>query len=284
MGIFLLILCVFAMNPDSLVASEPGFSSHKVVLTIDDGYRSIYDYVYPLLKRHKMTATLGLIVNYIKANKGGYGGPGTFLNYQQVQEMIDSIGIEIASHTLSHPWLTRLDSATAWHEIYQSKVVLESLFGVPVITFVYPYGDMDSRVIRLVRRAGYKIGRAVRSGAVNFWVDPYRVPEFELRRETGLSAVIEHIRHNPVTVLLVHRIVQKPAYFTEWPVDSFNALIEWMAENGIQTVTLAELYYDWRRDVVARLMKERDISEGVYPAESLFKQVDIDNTRTFNPR
>jgi peptidoglycan/xylan/chitin deacetylase (PgdA/CDA1 family) len=207
----LLFLSVASINEDSLSEGRTGLAGHKVILTIDDGYRSTYDYVYPLLKKYQMTATLGIIVNYLTRDKAGYGNPGGFLSYRQVQEMRDSINIEIASHSLSHPWLTRLDSAQAWDEIYRSKLILESLFGVPVITFVYPYGDMDSRIVRFVRRAGYRLGRAVRSGVVNFWVDPYRIPEFELRRETGLAAVKAHIRRNPVTVLLLHRIVPRPA-------------------------------------------------------------------------
>ncbi|MGB9742888.1 MAG: polysaccharide deacetylase family protein [candidate division WOR-3 bacterium] len=280
----LLFLPAAVINEDSLTKSRIGLAGHKVVLTIDDGYRSVYDYVYPLLKKYRMTATLGIIVNYLTDNKTGYGNPGSFLNYWQVREMMDSINIEIASHSLSHPWLTRLDSARAWDEIYRSKLILESLFGVPVITFIYPYGDLNNRVVRMVRRAGYRLARAVRSGAVNFWVDPYRLPEFELRRETGLEAVKAHIRQNPVTVLLLHRIVPWPSVFTEWPVDSFAALIKWMADNQVRTMTLAELYARWQQELIGRLIKEREIIDTVLPPDLLFKNVNIDNTRTFQPR
>lgn len=266
-------------------AIEPDLSRHLVVFTIDDGYRSVYDYIYPLLKKHRMTATLGLIVNYTANNKqSGYGNPKTFLSYAQVREMMDSLRVEIASHTLSHPWLTRLDSTSAWKEIGHSKIRLESLFGVTVITFVYPYGDMDSRIVRMVRRAGYRLGRAVRTGVVNLWVDPYRIPEFELRRETKLEAVKKHIQNNPVSVLLVHRVVPNPVYFTEWPVDSFARLVEWMADKGVKTTTLAELYYRWHKDLVSRMIEGLGTSS-VFDSESLlFKEVNIDNTRTFNSR
>lgn len=284
MGWFLVLVSSVFAAQDSLIVPEANLSGHRVIFTIDDGYRSIYNYVYPLLKKYRMTATLGIIVNYLTNNKTGYGNPGGFLGYQQVREMMDSINIEIASHSLSHPWLTRLDSARAWDEIYRSKLILESLFGVPVITFVYPYGDMDSRIVRLVRRAGYRLGRAVRSGVVNFWVDPYRIPEFELRRETGLAAVKAHIRRNPVTVLLLHRIVPRPAYFTEWPVDSFAALVKWLADNKVKTLTLSELYDEWQQGLVARLMKERNAIDTIFPAELLIKNINIDKTGTFQPR
>ncbi len=267
-------------KPDSSEVKD--LSGHRVIFTIDDGYRSVYDYIYPLLKKYRMSATLGLIVNYIGTGKAGYGSPSAFLTRQQIKEMMDSVNIEIASHTLSHPWLTRLDDESAYREIYLSKVILESLFNVPVITFIYPYGDMDQRIRRLVRKVGYRMARAVRSGEINLWIDPYRLPEFELRRETSLEAVKRHIQKNPVTILLVHRIVEKPTRFTEWSIDDFTALVEWLHQNRVRTMTLADLYYEWQQEITKNMLKEPPW--GLRGIESLFKEVDVDATRTYNPR
>ncbi|MEO0067845.1 MAG: polysaccharide deacetylase family protein [candidate division WOR-3 bacterium] len=279
MLICLLLTYLFSAAPESALGSE-----HRVILSIDDGYRCIYDNVYPLLKKYKMTATIALIVDYVAGIKTGYGNPNTFLSYNQIKEMIDSTGIEIASHSLSHPYLTRLDSAQAWHEIYRSRTFLESVFGVPVITFVYPYGDRNPRVIRMVRRAGYRLGRAVKTGEINLWVEPYQLPIFELRKETSLEAVKEHIKNNPVSILLLHRIVPQPAVFTEWSLENFAALIEWLAANQIKTLTLADLYYEWREDVVKRMIQERTKTLPVFEPESLLQKIHIDATRTLNPR
>ncbi|MEO0071719.1 MAG: polysaccharide deacetylase family protein [candidate division WOR-3 bacterium] len=232
-------------------------AGHKVILTIDDGYSSVYHNVYPLLKRYKMSATLGLIVNSLNPNWSGYENSTGFLTYAQVKEMIDSCGVEIASHTLSHPWLTRLDSAKVWEEISRSKVILESIFQVPVITFIYPYGDMDSRIVKMLRPAGYLLARAVRSGEVNFWVDPYRLPEFELRRETSLETVKSYILRNPVSILLLHRVVAEPKVFTEWSKDDFAELLNWLHNNGARCISLAELYYDWRQELLGWMIREQ---------------------------
>ncbi|MGQ9708143.1 MAG: polysaccharide deacetylase family protein [bacterium] len=271
---------------ESLPVSNSGslIPRRRVVLTIDDGYRSVYENVYPLLKKYKMTATLALIVDYIAGVKGGYARSKEFLSYAEIREMIDSAGIEIASHSLSHPWLTRLDSVSAWREIYNSRVVLESLFGVPVITFVYPYGDMNNRVTRLVQRAGYRLARAVRAGEINLWVDPYRLPEFELRRETDLEAVKRYINNNPVSILLLHRIVEKPAKFTEWSKENFTALIEWLHQNQVETVTLSDLYYEWRQEIIKRMINEKKPNHYYFQPESLLQKVNIDATGTFNTR
>ncbi|MGQ9678130.1 MAG: polysaccharide deacetylase family protein [bacterium] len=261
-------------------------AGHQVVLSIDDGHRSVYQTVYPMLKRYRMTATLAVIVNTLtgqglnyKPNNNSY-----YVTRGEIKEMIDSCDIEIASHTLSHPWLTNLDSARAWDEIYRSRMVLESLFGVAVVTFVYPYGDMDSRIRRLVERAGYRVARAVRRGEVNFWLDPYRLPEFELRQEVGLDEVKSYISNHKTSILLLHRIVANPRVFTEWSAKDFEGLLAWLDEMGVKTVRVADLYYDWRREVVEKLIFDFRSVPGLFEAESLFKDVDIDATRTFHPR
>lgn len=259
---------------------------HQVVLSIDDGHRSVYQTVYPLLKRYQMTATIAVIVNTLTGQRLDYRAIGNFyyITRGEIKEMIDSCKIEIASHSLSHPWLTQLDSVRAWEEIYRSRVVLESLFGVGVVTFVYPYGDMNSRVRKLVERAGYRAARAVRQDEVNFWLDRYRLPVFELRNGVALESVKIYVLNHQVSILLLHRIVAKPRVFTEWSAKEFAELLAWLDEIGVKTVRLADLYYDWRRDVVGKLITESRSGLDLVDADSLFKYVDIDATRTFHPR
>jgi len=255
-------------------------AGHTVVLSADDGYHSIFENVYPLLRRYDMTLTLAVIVNSLGTGRPSYATSDGFLNVREVQEMIDSCSIEIASHTLSHAYLTRLDSTAAWFELRQSKLALESIFGVPVITMVYPYGDMDRRVRRLTRRAGYRLARAVRWGDIDFWNDRYRLPEFELRREVSLDAVKAHIRKRRTSILLLHRIVPRPAAFTEWPADDFARLLAWLHRHGARTATLADLYYDWWRERVEMALAERQP-----PADRrLLEQVDVDATGTAHTR
>jgi peptidoglycan/xylan/chitin deacetylase (PgdA/CDA1 family) len=256
-------------------------SDHTVVLSVDDGYHSVYENIYPLLKRYHMTMTLALITGCITEGRPSYRPSDRFLNEREIREMMDSCGIEIASHTQTHHWLTRLDSASAWHEIFGSKLRLESLFGNEVITFVYPYGDMNGRVRNMVRRAGYKLARKVGPGTPNLWVEPYRIPEVELRIQARLPDIISHIRRNQTTVILMHRIVPSPRVFTEWSVADFWALLDWMHRRQVRVVTLAELYREWWRERLDRALIEA--TRNSTPAR-LFEDVDIDATRTPHAR
>ena len=256
-------------------------SDHAVVLSADDGYHCIYENVYPLLKRYRMTMTLALISGCITTGRPSYGPSNRFLNESEIREMMDSCGIEIASHSVTHARLTEVNNERLWHELVDSKHTLESLFGTEVITFVYPYGYMDGRVRDVVRRAGYKLARKVGPGTPNLWVDPYRIPEVELRIQARLPDIVDHIRRNKTTVILLHRIVPSPRVFTEWSVADFASLIDWMHRRRVRVVTLAELYREWWRERLDRALVQA--TRGSIPIW-LFEDVDIDATRTPHSR
>jgi peptidoglycan/xylan/chitin deacetylase (PgdA/CDA1 family) len=256
-------------------------SDHTVVLSVDDGYHSVYENIYPLLKRYRMTMTLALITGCIAEGRPSYGPSEGFLNEREISEMMDSCDIEIASHSVTHPRLTEIGNAAAWQEIVDSKRQLESLFGTEVITFVYPYGRSDGRVRNLVRRAGYKLARKVGPGTPNLWVEPYQIPEVELRIQASLPEIISHIRRSQTTVLLLHRIVPSAKVFTEWSVADFWALLDWIHRRQVRVVTLAGLYREWWREKLNRALLE---ATGRSNSARLFEDVDIDATRTPHPR
>ncbi|UCG41720.1 MAG: polysaccharide deacetylase family protein [candidate division WOR-3 bacterium] len=278
---------------DSLPAVDPldpmgidaaDLSDRTVVFTIDDAYHSIFADAYPLFKQYRMPFTLGVITDYVRSGEPTHANSGGFMKRSEIQELIDSLHIEVASHSTSHPFLTRLDSATAWKEIQGSKVILESLFGKEVMTFVYPYGDVDARIRRMVERAGYRIGRAVRSGTPNFWVDPYRIPMFELRMETRLADVAKHIRGRKTTVLLVHQVVREPSVFTEWSIADFGELLAWLDRGNASVVTLSALFREWWVEKLVRFTEE---VAAAYPdgrKHLLFQEVDVDATEAAHPR
>jgi peptidoglycan/xylan/chitin deacetylase (PgdA/CDA1 family) len=77
------------------------------------------------------------------------------VSWDQAREM-DAAGVEIGSHTLTHPILTRVaDEQLRW-ELRQSRARLEDQLQRPVDLFCYPNGNYDERVQAEVARAGYR--------------------------------------------------------------------------------------------------------------------------------
>jgi peptidoglycan/xylan/chitin deacetylase (PgdA/CDA1 family) len=55
-------------------------------------------------------------------------------------------GVEIGSHTLTHPFLVRLDPAAAQRELADAQSALQQRLGLPIQTLAYPYGSCDNAV------------------------------------------------------------------------------------------------------------------------------------------
>ncbi len=108
------------------------------------------------------------------------------VSWNELREMSEQ-GIEIGSHTMNHPILSKVVPHELYEEIYSSKSELEAKLGVRVDSFCYPNsapGDIDKRVVRHVRDAGY---RGAVFGVTPDFPDCYHIPRISLNRDLSES-------------------------------------------------------------------------------------------------
>jgi peptidoglycan/xylan/chitin deacetylase (PgdA/CDA1 family) len=130
-----------------------------VVLTFDDGYADNYEGAFLPLVENNMKATWFITTDYIGkySHMMGLPSPQTqMLNAEQLIQM-DKGGMEIGSHTCSHPDLASLSYQQQRNEMIKSKQVLESIIQREICTFSYPYGRHNADSIEAVKDAGYKL-------------------------------------------------------------------------------------------------------------------------------
>lgn len=104
-----------------------------------------------------------------------------FLDWDQVRALRDQ-GIEIASHTVSHPILSRTPDAALQTEVEASKARIERELGAPCRAFVYPNGgraDVSDRTRAALDRAGYDAAFTL-CGTVN----PVPPPRLDIDRSS----------------------------------------------------------------------------------------------------
>ena len=152
--------------PRELAAGEP-LPDKPVMITFDDGYRSNYEILYPLLKKYNMKASISLVV----ANTDN--GCDKNLTWDMCREMIGSGLVEIDSHTydLHNPdtcgaYKNEGDNGIQRHRwegprSYKTRVLddikksydrIKAETGQAPSMLAYPYGISDRAALLYVHR------------------------------------------------------------------------------------------------------------------------------------
>jgi peptidoglycan/xylan/chitin deacetylase (PgdA/CDA1 family) len=138
----------------------PGEAPRGVVITFDDGDKSIYQYAFPILRKYGVRAVVFLVVDYIGRHDAWDvtlpGKQSLHLSWDEILEMKDW-GMIFGSHTLTHRNLTLLKEDEVIHELEGSKRILEEKLGVTKC-ISYPFNRTNRKVVRHAKCAGYRFG------------------------------------------------------------------------------------------------------------------------------
>jgi peptidoglycan/xylan/chitin deacetylase (PgdA/CDA1 family) len=107
---------------------------------------SDYEIVLPLLQAYNANGTFFIVVDFV--------GRVGYMSWDQIKQISDA-GMEIGSHSYSHPILTTLSDSKQLLELKQSKIHIEQKIGKKVNSFAYPYGDCSNKTHKAAKEAGY---------------------------------------------------------------------------------------------------------------------------------
>ena len=161
---------------------KPADPAPRAVLTFDDGFDGVRTRALPLLLARGFRAT----VFAVSGRTGGINDwdgetPGERLLTEAGLRELHAAGIEIGSHGATHRSLTKLTDAELAIEVAGSKEHLENILGAPVLSFCYPFGDFDDRVVEAVKSAGYRAATVIRGAIARDLSDPFRLPRVVVR-------------------------------------------------------------------------------------------------------
>lgn len=188
-------------------------------VTFDDAYRSVLD-ALPTLRRFGLHATVfaatgfaeggrPLDVPELAAEAAAHPAELATMNWDELRG-ISADGVEIGSHTISHPHLTSLSDADLLREVRDSRTRLEDELGRPCRFFAYPYGDHDARVQAALRGAGYEAAFALAAGADRG--ERFALPRIDLyRRDSLLRATLKTSFVKPHGSALLARVRARSA-------------------------------------------------------------------------
>ncbi len=170
-----------------LVAAFQGgrkLPENPVVITFDDGWDECYDAAFPVLQKYHLKATFFIIVSSV--------GAGATMTWDQI-EALSNAGMEIGSHSMTHPYLTQLGADTLTWELRNSKAVLEQHIAGSVEALAYPFGAYDSNVIVQAQTAGYRAAVTIQDGLFNTSDSFFEMPRFTVPYGGTLSQFVSFL-------------------------------------------------------------------------------------------
>ena len=149
----------------------------SVVITIDDGYRSVYENAWPLLKEFGYPFTVFL---YAKATEDRHWN---YMTWEQVMEMKNA-GVDFQNHGFAHEHMAFMPSGMAMDEYrawiradlaVSTRILSEELKERPRF-FAVPYGEYNKVILEEIRSFGYEAILLQDPGSVSSHTDPFAIP------------------------------------------------------------------------------------------------------------
>ena len=212
-----------------------------VCIFFDDAWRSQLENAVPVLLERGFKASFAVPTAFIGLDQGTPYARMTLDDLRKLQEL----GMDIASHSHTHPNLTALSREELYYELLESKRILESL-GVEVKTFVYPYGAWNTTVAQAVAEAGYLCARTVEPACMNLTLLPdfrYQVPSWSITSESPevISAIIADSPPGSLIVLTYHHVSGDTPKEASTSPALFRQHMQAVAESGAKVSLLPDL-------------------------------------------
>lgn len=168
-----------------------------VLITFDDGYKSVYVNAFPIIKKYRIPVVIALVGSWLqdteKVDFGGYHiDRSKFLSQREIREMVASKLVEVGSHSyllhrgiLGNPqgnmepaattrlWLSDKgvyeDDKSYEQRIFQDLKTnidfLKKYTGQRPRVMVWPYGEYNMKVRKIAERLGMPIGLTLDDGS-----------------------------------------------------------------------------------------------------------------------
>jgi len=145
-----------------------------VVITFDDGNNGVYAHAMPILKKYGIKATFYIYPTIIDSRERGQRK--SFMTWAQIKELVSIPGFELGCHSYYHPYLTKETDQGIILNTKKAQEVLEKKTGQKALTFAYPFGSYNQKVIDAVKKQGFTAAFTVNIGHTNKDTHLYKIP------------------------------------------------------------------------------------------------------------
>ncbi len=171
---------------ECLYGKGPPIPPRSVAITADDGHRSVFVSMAPLVERYRIPVTLFIYPSAI--SNADYA-----LTWDQLRNLVAGGRFQVQDHSFWHPNFKaerkRLD-AEAYRALIRSQLArsrrsLQEHFGVVPDMIAWPFGYVDDVLIGEARAQGFVAGFTLERRRVRDGDDPMALPRFLMVDSVG---------------------------------------------------------------------------------------------------
>lgn len=169
--------------------------SKPIVITVDDGHSTVYTELLAVIRREHFPVTLFIYPSAI--SNANYA-----MTWEQLQELINTPGVDIAAHTYWHPNF-KIEKKRLTPEKYQefidlqlrkSRLQLYKKLGVNTTYMAWPFGIYDEELMLAAHNAGYTASLTLDDRDATSYDSPLALPRYLIVDATGVDGLINLLR------------------------------------------------------------------------------------------
>jgi peptidoglycan/xylan/chitin deacetylase (PgdA/CDA1 family) len=192
---------------DYYLGKSQSLPSHSLVITVDDGHKSVYTDFFPLIIKYQIPATLFLYPSAL--SNAPYA-----MTWDQLREIKETGLLDFQSHTFWHPNFKnekkRLNPDAYENfvelQLKRSKEKIERELHVKVDMLAWPFGIYDEELIKKAMGSGYVAAFSMDRRHASISDNPMTFPRYLIGNTLRLEALGNPIRKGKEIVGFYHGI------------------------------------------------------------------------------
>ena len=149
----------------------------KILLTIDDGFKSFYENAWPILKQRKIPFIIFINTETIGSN--GY------MDWSEIKEISSFEFVHIGNHSHTHDYLVDKSDKEIEDDLKTSINIFKEKLNHETKFFAYPFGEYKNSYIEIVKNLGFEYGFGQHSGVMDKTKSKYELPRFPINEKYG---------------------------------------------------------------------------------------------------
>ena len=164
-------------NPESFLKEfEKPKNRKKILITIDDGFKSFYNEAWPYLKKNNIPFILFVSTEPV----GKYG----YMSWDEIKEIDESKLGFIGHHSHTHEYLIDMTEQDFINDIETATKIFNEKLGYTPPIFSYPFGEYSLFMKNFISK-NFDLAFGQHSGIIDNNKDKYELPRFPINEKYG---------------------------------------------------------------------------------------------------